>query len=51
MQKDIDQLIAETNINFKRGVTEMLILALLSNKEQTAYELTKLLKQDQPRSV
>lgn len=45
MQKDIDQLIAETNVNFKRGITEMLILSLLSKKEQYAYELTKLLRQ------
>ena len=45
MQKDMEQQITEVSTNFKRGATEMLLLSLLVEKEQYAYELTKALKQ------
>lgn len=45
MPKDMNQQISEVSSNFKRGATEMLLLLLLLEKEQYAYELTKSLKQ------
>lgn len=44
MGRDIEQQIAEVSTNFKRGATEMLLLSLLQEKEQYAYELAKALK-------
>lgn len=44
MPKDMEQHVAEVSTNFKRGATEMLLLSLLEEKEQYAYELTKALK-------
>ena len=44
MPKDMEQQITEVSTNFKRGATEMLLLSLLEEKEQYAYELTKALK-------
>ena len=45
MEKNDNQLIIEVTTNFKRGVTDMLLLSLLSEGEQYAYELSKRLKQ------
>lgn len=44
MPKGIEQYVAEAAANFKRGTAEMVVLALLSAREQYAYELTKSLK-------
>lgn len=45
MKRNLENQIAEATTNFKRGVTEMLLLSLLSEGEQYAYELSKQLKQ------
>lgn len=45
MQKNIETYVAEASTNFKRGTTEMLLLSLLSQGEQYAYELSKTLKE------
>jgi len=44
MEKNMDRHIFEMTTNFKRGATEMLLLSLLMEKEQYAYELSKALK-------
>lgn len=45
MEKNKNQLITEVTTNFKRGVTDMLLLSLLLEGEQYAYELSKRLRQ------
>ena len=44
MPKEIEQYLEEMAANFKRGTTEMLLLALLKDGDQYAYELSKALK-------
>lgn len=39
-----DESITEVSTNFKRGTTEMLLLALLTKQEWYVYELSKVLK-------
>lgn len=45
MKKDIETCIAEVSAGFKRGTAEMLLLALLTQKDYYAYELSKALKE------
>jgi PadR family transcriptional regulator PadR len=40
---DIKHQVTEAAANFKRGVTDMLLLSLLAEKERYAYELSKTL--------
>lgn len=44
MHKKIEEHIAETATNFKRGTAEMLLLFLLKERDWYAYELSKALK-------
>lgn len=44
MDHTLDSLVAEVATNFKRGTAEMLLLALLRQKDMYAYELSKALK-------
>lgn len=44
LPKEIEQYLEEMAANFKRGTTEMLLLALLKDGDQYAYELSKALK-------
>ena len=45
MEKNISAYVAEVATSFKRGTAEMLLLALLTQKDQYAYELSKALKE------
>ena len=45
MDKELEYYINEVTTNFKRGTTEMLLLSLLTERDQYAYELSKALKE------
>ena len=45
MEKNMSAYVAEVATSFKRGTAEMLLLALLTQKDQYAYELSKALKE------
>lgn len=45
MEKDLEAYIAEVSTNFKRGTTEMLLLALLTLQDWYVYELSKVLQE------
>ena len=45
MDKELEYYISEVTTNFKRGTTEMLLLSLLTERDQYAYELSKALKE------
>lgn len=45
MGKNMSAYVAEVATSFKRGTAEMLLLALLTQKDQYAYELSKALKE------
>ena len=40
MEKDLEAYVAEVSTNFKRGTTEMLLLALLTLQDWYVYELS-----------
>ncbi len=45
MDKELEYYINEVTTNFKRGTTEMLLLSLLTERDQYTYELSKALKE------
>lgn len=45
MKKESQDFVSEVSTNFKRGTTEMLLLAILTQQDRYVYELSKLLKE------
>lgn len=45
MDREMDSLVQEVTTNFKRGTTEMLLLALLKKQDCYAYQLSKELEE------